>query len=102
MTSSDREPPLEPAVVLPNPEPLDALPVQRPLSILQHRGMLLVTLFVVTGALGIPLLWINPQFSTFERVFWSITLLIYTTLLLVIAGGVMLWMYHHAIATIYS
>lgn len=56
-------------------------------SLAQSRGMVLAILFGVTGAIGIPLLWMNKRFSTAERIFWSLVVLSYTSLLI---GGT-LW-----------
>jgi len=55
--------------------------------------MVLAILFGVTGALGIPLLWMNKRFSTLERVFWSIVLTIYTSLLIGGTLWVLWWAY---------
>ena len=62
-------------------------------STMQGRGATLGILFLVTGALGIPLLWMSPHFTQRERLFWSVIVLIYTITLLAVAGGVMWWLY---------
>lgn len=53
--------------------------------------MVLVILFGVTGALGIPLLWVNKRFSLAERIFWSIVVLIYTTALVGVTAAIVVW-----------
>lgn len=43
--------------------------------------MTLAVLFLVTGAFGIPLLWRNPRFSTWQRCLWTVLVTIYTSAL---------------------
>jgi len=62
-------------------------------SLTQSRTMVLAILFGVTGALGIPLLWMNTPFSTAERIFWSIAVTIYTAALVGITGAIVVWSY---------
>ena len=57
------------------------------------RGMVLVILFGVTGALGIPLLWVSSKFSFAERVFWSIVVIIYTSALVGVTAAIVMWAY---------
>lgn len=59
----------------------------------QSKGAVLFVLFLVTGALGIPLLWKNEKFSDQERVLWSIVVTIYTIMLIAGVGWVCLWSY---------
>lgn len=49
-----------------------------------NRWMVLVTLFLVAGPVGLPLLWRSPQFS--DRAKWLLTavVLIYTVTVLVL------------------
>lgn len=49
----------------------------------QHRGLILATLFSVTGALGLPLLWRSGRFGRVERWFWAFTVTAYTIALIV-------------------
>ena len=56
-----------------------------------RRGVTLATLFLVTGFLGLPLLWINRNFTTSERWFWAIANTIYTTGLIYAAYRIVLW-----------
>ena len=62
-------------------------------EMVQSRAAVLAILFLVTGALGIPQLWMNQSFSTLERVFWSIVITIYTIALIVIAWMIVVWSY---------
>lgn len=59
----------------------------------QSRVAVLSILFLVTGAIGIPLLWASPHFSDNERFFWTFMVLLYTLGLLVMAGGIVWWAY---------
>ena len=62
-------------------------------SMLQSKMVVLAMLFLVTGFLGIPLLWTSKRFSDAERIFWSISVTIYTLLLLYGAYLVVAWSY---------
>ncbi|MGB7344682.1 MAG: hypothetical protein WBD20_10735 [Pirellulaceae bacterium] len=68
-------------------------PVKQKSSRLQSRFAVLSILFLITGAIGIPLLWVSPQFSRGEQVFWTIVVSLYTLSLLAIAGSVVWWLY---------
>ncbi|NND99261.1 MAG: hypothetical protein HKN47_18230 [Pirellulaceae bacterium] len=59
----------------------------------QGRVAVLSILFLVTGAIGIPLLWVSPHFTTGERILWSVIVALYTVALLVLAGGIIWWAY---------
>ena len=48
---------------------------------LQNRLTVLAILFFVTGALGLPLLWVNRRFSIREQMIWSLVVTLYTALL---------------------
>ena len=61
---------------------------------IQNKWMVLVVLFLMTGALGIPLLWMNKGFSKAERIIWSIAVTIYTTILVAIVVWICLWAYN--------
>ena len=63
-------------------------------EMVQSRAAVLAILFLVTGALGIPLLWMNQSFSNLERIVWSIIVTIYTVALIVIAWMIVMWSYH--------
>jgi hypothetical protein len=60
-------------------------------TLAESRGMVLVILFGVTGALGIPLLWVNKRFSLAARIFWSIVVLFYTTALVGVTAAIVMW-----------
>jgi cation transporter-like permease len=62
-------------------------------EMVQSRAAVLAILFLVTGALGIPLLWMNQSFSNLERILWSIIITIYTVALIVIAWMIVMWSY---------
>ena len=62
-------------------------------ELVQSRAAVLAILFLVTGALGIPLLWMNQSFSTIERIFWAIVVTIYTIGLIVVAWMIVMWSY---------
>lgn len=64
---------------------------------LQSRMAVLSILFLVTGAIGIPLLWVSPRFSRGEQVFWTIVVSLYTLSLLAVFGGVLWWFYRRLI-----
>ncbi len=57
------------------------------------RWMVLAILFGVTGALGIPLLWVSKRFSLVERIFWSIVVTIYTLALVGVTAAIVMWSY---------
>jgi cytochrome c biogenesis protein CcdA len=63
-------------------------------ALLDNRWIVLAGLFLVTGALGIPFLWIGRAFSTRMKILLSIAVTLYTALLLWLFGLVMLWSYH--------
>jgi hypothetical protein len=66
----------------------------------ESRWMVLAILFGVTGALGIPLLWISKRFSLAERIFWSIAVLVYTAALLGITAAIVMWTYRMVIESL--
>ncbi len=60
---------------------------------LQSRLLVLATLFCVTGALGLPLLWISPAFSRIHKVIWSIIVMAYTCALIGGTWAIVVWAY---------
>lgn len=64
---------------------------------IQSRGAVLAVLFLVMGALGIPLLWMNKAFSNAERWFWAVVVTIYTAILIYIAWRICMWSYHQIV-----
>ena len=61
--------------------------------LLNSRGAVLSFLFLIAGVVGLPLLWVNPNFSKRERVFWTVIMLLYSFILLVLFGGMLWWIY---------
>ena len=62
-------------------------------NLIQNKYAVLAALFVVTGFLGLPLLWMNRNFSSTERLLWSIVVIIYSLILIGITVFVMWWSY---------
>lgn len=62
-------------------------------EMVQSRAAVLAILFLVTGFLGIPLLWMNQRFSTLERVVWSVIVTLYTVALIAVAWMIVAWSY---------
>jgi uncharacterized membrane protein YbhN (UPF0104 family) len=60
---------------------------------IQNRFAVLGVLFLVTGFLGLPLLWMNKKFSNTERIVWSIVVIIYTCALIAFVGWIIWWAY---------
>ncbi len=58
---------------------------------IQNRGVVLAILFLVTGVLGLPLLWLCKTFTTFERIFWSVTVSLYTAALIWVVAQICWW-----------
>ena len=67
-------------------------------ELLQNRLAVLALLFLVTGCLGIPLLWVNKRFTTGQRVLWSIVVTLYTVALVAIVAAVWVWSYRRLFA----
>ena len=65
--------------------------------LVQSRSAVFAMLFLVTGVLGIPLLWMNRNFSNNERIFWSIVVTIYTAVLIAIAAAIVIWSYRRIV-----
>jgi len=55
------------------------------------RLAVLGVLFLMTGFLGLPLLWMNPRFSNMERWLWAVIVTIYTCILIALAGWIVMW-----------
>ena len=54
-------------------------------GITHNRPLVFAILFGVTGALGLPLLWFSPAFTTTEKWLWSTINILYTLGLIAIA-----------------
>jgi hypothetical protein len=65
---------------------------------LQNRTAVLGTLFLVTGALGLPLLWYSPVFSRLEKSFWTSMAVIYTSALIGVTWAILYWCYQMIVA----
>ncbi len=62
-------------------------------NLLKSRGAVLSFVFLVAGVVGLPLLWMNPNFSRRERFFWTAIVLLYSLTILILAGGILWWFY---------
>ena len=67
----------------------------RSTSLADNPWAMLAGLFLVTGALGIPLLWLGRAFSTPMKVLLSVLVTLYTAVILWLFWLVMVWCYHH-------
>ncbi len=77
--------------------PIEARLVEPPAKFLDNKWAVLAILFAVTGFLGIPLLWTNKNFTSTERIFWSIIVTIYTLFLIGGAAAICVWSYQQII-----
>ncbi|MGV3485241.1 MAG: hypothetical protein ACO1RT_12550 [Planctomycetaceae bacterium] len=68
---------------------------------LQSRVAVLGTLFLVTGALGLPLLWYSSVFSRLEKGLWSLVAMCYTVALLGVTWAIIAWCYQSVIGVIW-
>jgi hypothetical protein len=82
--------PLRPAVSAGQDKTIGGFSVER---LVQNKLAVLAVLFGVTGFLGLPLLWMNTRFSTFERWLWAVLNVVYTTALIYGAFRICLWSY---------
>ncbi|XZE46278.1 hypothetical protein SH467x_001557 [Pirellulaceae bacterium SH467] len=57
------------------------------------RVIVFVTLFGVTGFLGLPLLWFSSAFSQREKIVWSVINTLYTLALIGITAAICWWSY---------
>ena len=55
--------------------------------------ILLGTLFFITAALGLPLLWMSRGFSLRAKIFWTVAVVAWTALILALFGLLMWWCY---------
>ena len=62
-------------------------------KLIQSKLAVLACLFLVTGFLGLPLLWMNRKFSTAERFLWAFIVIIYTLALIGLVAAIVLWCY---------
>ncbi|MDB4676588.1 hypothetical protein OAF09_00010 [bacterium] len=105
-TSDDPEdPPIEAELVKPgledfSVEPIDGTTPQKGVisKAMQSRLAVMATLFCVTGALGLPLLWVNEKFSHTERIFWATVVTLYTFALIALVVWICWWSYQQVIS----
>ncbi|MAI31574.1 MAG: hypothetical protein CBE00_03235 [Planctomycetaceae bacterium TMED240] len=62
-------------------------------KLIQSKLAVLACLFLVTGFLGLPLLWMNRRFSAAERFLWAFAVTIYTLVLIGLVGAIVIWCY---------
>ncbi|MFM8213355.1 MAG: hypothetical protein ACKN82_01730 [Pirellula sp.] len=68
--------------------------------LISSRKVLLLVLFCVTGALGLPLLWFSPAFSTRAKVVWSICNILCTLASIALCIGICIWSYQQIVNSI--
>ncbi len=91
---SSMDPPLRAAPgAEPPAQPEASSPREGHHRLLQSRGAVLSFVFLVAGVVGLPLLWMNPNFSRGERVAWTVIVLLYSITLLILFGGMVWWIY---------
>ena len=69
-------------------------------QLVSNRKVILAMLFLVTGALGLPLLWLSPAFNATEKVIWSLVNLVYTLMLIGLCVAICYWAYSQAMRSI--
>lgn len=62
--------------------------------LLRAKWLVLGILFLVTGFLGLPLLWLSPSFSRMEKWIWSVVNVVYTSSLIYLTYRIVLWAWH--------
>lgn len=62
-------------------------------ALLDNRWAVLAAIFFAMMFLGLPLLWRCPAFSRFEKLVWTIVVLIYSGLVFWLFYIVMVWCY---------
>ncbi len=62
-------------------------------KLIQNKTAVLLTLFCVTGFLGLPLLWLNKRFSSVERVLWTVLVCLYSLSLIAGTIAICRWAY---------
>ncbi len=55
------------------------------------RFLILAMLFLVTGFLGLPVLWLSKSFSLTEKLVWSVLNTIYTCALIAVTVAICVW-----------
>ncbi|QDU95410.1 hypothetical protein [Lignipirellula cremea] len=62
-----------------------------------NAWLILGLLFGVTGALGLPVLWISRKFSPLMKVVWSVVVLAYTALLIGVVCWIVAWTWNRVV-----
>jgi hypothetical protein len=73
--------------------PVDTPPPPHRSSFLDSRWLVLALLFLVTGALGVPILWASGAFSRNAKILLTLVVTIYTLLICTVAALIVLWAY---------
>lgn len=66
-------------------------------KLIQSKLAVLACLFLVTGFLGLPLLWMNRRFNTAERFLWAVVVIVYTLVLIGLVGAIVVWCYNQIV-----
>lgn len=69
-------------------------------QLVSNRKVILLMLFFVTGALGLPLLWLSPAFNATEKVAWSLVNILYTLMLIGLCLAICFWAYSQVMLSI--
>ena len=57
----------------------------------RSKKAILITVFLVAGILGLPLVLLSPAFNRIEKAFWTVIILIYTVLIFYVLYRVAAW-----------
>jgi len=80
---------LDAVVVAPAAVPPQKQPAWR--ELIDNPWLMLVALFFVTAALGLPLLWVSRGFSTFWKIVLTIVVLLWTAVVFWVFFLIMAW-----------
>ena len=89
----DRDPPVAPLAETRASASVRATPRRSLDPLLESKAAVLGVLFLVTGVLGLPLLWYSRRFAALERWFWAVVVTLYTSLLVALVVWVLYWSY---------
>ncbi len=59
--------------------------------VVHSRAAVLAILFFATGCLGLPLLWMNPNFTRLQRWLLAIVVTLYTAALIALTCWIVVW-----------
>jgi hypothetical protein len=79
------------AVIVDSPPPREGARPQGWRELVDNPWLMLATLFFVTAALGLPLLWISRGFSRWSKVVLTFAVLAWTALVLWVFCLIMAW-----------